>query len=428
MYAFPSYSEGSLNHFRKTHITLGFRKELSDTFRIDGKLGYCRSHNDFDYDLLFQDFIGVQEMKSRSWEMELGAFVETPRLTLSSGLHYRIISHVLNRLEIPFFGLNNNAYLADGDTIDERALFAQANWRLSKKLRIVAGIRVEHITPYDIDKKFYENDRRFEEHEVSHHVAGPGVEVIPRLAVMYTFNDRNVLKLLYGKAVNSPAFFQNSDQEYYGGDVLENEEIQTLELNYIGYLSPSFSINASLFHNSLNDLINRSRNYDPEQTYRLDNSIKMITNGIELTLEHRPVNNTRFELSGIIQTTTNKEVGWEFMEDAYSPKFLGYFKASYRTEKFSLSLTGRYVDEMETQWEPFYMDRRIGDKVGGYFACGANLRLKKLFGQNLYLNLRISNLLGTTIRYPATLNNYVWAKKGTIGIGRTFLLNLGWKF
>ena len=57
----------------------------------------------------------------------------------------------------------------------------------------------------------------------------------------------------------------------------------------------------------------------------------------------------------------------------------------------------------------------------------ANLRNENLFLDDLYLNIRCSNLLDEEIRFPNfTLSS--WATRGTIGHGRGFLVSIGWKF
>lgn len=159
----------------------------------------------------------------------------------------------------------------------------------------------------------------------------------------------------------------------------------------------------------------------------------MVTNGTELTLNAEPFKNFRLELSGTYQDTEDKRPGYETIDVAYSPKSLGYIKVSYRTKAFSLAVTGNYVGAMETFWDDTIINQdgsignRIGNRVDGYFLLGANLRIDNLFLKGLYLNIRCSNLLDEDIYYPTFTNN-PWATKGTIGIGRTFLLNVGLKF
>ena len=218
---------------------------------------------------------------------------------------------------------------------------------------------------------------------------------------------------------------------------LEPESIQTFELNYISTLSSRLTLNASIFRNTLDKLITRVVDFDDQGNYLSwsGNAGKMVTHGIEVSLNTEPLDNFRIELSGTIQKTDDKRDDFEDITVAYSPKFLGYMKTSYRSEKFTLAVTGNYVGSMETFWDETKPDPdgippkgvRLGEKVAGYFVLGANVRLHDLLLDGLFLNIRCSNLLDEEIRYPTFTNND-WAARGTIGIGRTFLVTLGYKF
>ncbi len=144
-----------------------------------------------------------------------------------------------------------------------------------------------------------------------------------------------------------------------------------------------------------------------------------------------------FSLSGTWQKTEDERPGFENINTAYSPQFLGYFKADYRiTPNISAAITGNYVDDMETYWDetpvetaPGIMEPtgRIGQKVGSYFNTGSNLRINNLFRKNIFLSLRASNIFDTEIRYPTFTNN-PRADRGTLDRGRSFFLSLGIKY
>jgi len=55
------------------------------------------------------------------------------------------------------------------------------------------------------------------------------------------------------------------------------------------------------------------------------------------------------------------------------------------------------------------------------------LHLDKFFGNGGFVNLRVSNLLNETVRYPVGPTNS-WADKGTLGLGRTLMLSVGYEF
>jgi outer membrane receptor protein involved in Fe transport len=335
--------------------------------------------------------------------------------------------------------------LSEGESMVIQSIYTQFNYKLSDKFKIVAGLRLEQTPGYTFEEIYNEGlegwlppgvaeplKELYNKASYSH----KKVEFIPRLALIYTLNDENYFKFLYGKAINRPSFFQNMDL-LSEKPQLEPETIQTFELNYIGNLSTQFSVSLSLFHNILDKLIYRTVFFvGGEYTSYQANVGEMTTNGLELTLTAKPAKKLNLELSGTYQDTTDKRTGIiEELEPGYSPNFLGYIKASYFfTSQISLAVTGNYVDEMLPYYDhtPENPDgtrgRRLGEKVDAYFLLGANLRIRDMFGTGLYLNIRGSNLLDQEIRYPTTSNNSNFATKGTIGRGLSFLLTLGYRF
>jgi outer membrane receptor for ferrienterochelin and colicins len=251
---------------------------------------------------------------------------------------------------------------------------------------------------------------------------------IPRLALLYSPGDAHTIKLMYGKAINRPSFFQLSDFQSSASYKLTPELIHTLELNYIGVFSPKISMDLSFFRNMLDDLLYRTQILVGSDYYSWYANVgEMTTNGVELTINTRPSDKLAVDISGTYQDTKESRPGVEDTVPGFSPKLLGYLNASYFFNKdISLAVTGNYVDAMEA-----YLDAtvdpvaRTGDKVDGYFLLGANLRFRNLFGSGLYLNIRGSNLLDTEVRYPNTSNS-VFTTKGLIGRGRTILATVGW--
>jgi outer membrane receptor protein involved in Fe transport len=438
-FAFPSVSSGSYDRMDVAHLSFDYHKELSDVVTMEGKFTYSHIRDSYKYDFLSEDFYGIQELETNAWELELNAFIfPSPGLNVTAGLYYRSIFNARNMFDLPSFGVpdleNNLTTLAEGDEIVTRALFTQADFEFSKNLKLVAGLRLEQSPKYGLEKfQIVDNGSPYKLNGV---YDKDQVEIIPRVALLYYLNDRNIFKFLYGRAINRPSFAQNAQNSLTPlQPELEPESIQTLEINYIGAFSPRLSLNVSIFRNTLNNLITRVVEFDENNNYTSwsANAGKMITNGMELTLNAEPLLNFRVELSGIFQNTEDKRENFKDITVAYSPKILGYFKASYLGHRFTLALTGNYVGRMETFWDETIENEngsfgnRIGDKTDGYFVLSGNIRMNDLFIDGLYLNIRCSNLLNEEIRYPTYTNNS-WATRGTLGIGRTFLVTLGYKF
>jgi outer membrane receptor protein involved in Fe transport len=435
----PPNTNGSYIRSTATDISFGYRSELSDKLEVEAKFSYSSNRDRFEFELLFEDFYGIQQDETNGYEAELNAFFHpSSNLDITTGTYYRTVLNASDMADLPSFGIpsidNRYSYLADDDNIDTLAVFTQIDYNPFDSLSLVVGVRLEQTPKYEliysqaiepgpsnIISDIYDRDK---------------VEIIPRFATIYYLNNHNIFKFLFGKAINRPSFAQNFRTQLLSmRPSLKPESIQTFELNYIGTLSSNVRINASIFRNTLENLITRVIEFDEDYNYQTwsANAGKMITTGVELTLNAEPFEDFRVELSGIYQKTKDKRVGYEDIGAAYSPNFLGYLKAYYRTKKFTFAVTGNYVGSMETFWDETIENpdgtfgARIGKKVDGYFVLGANLRIEDLFLRGLYLNIRCSNLFDEEIRYPTTTEN-PWATRGTIGYGRLFLVSLGYKF
>ncbi len=433
----PSPDEGTLSRNVKSIISITYRNQISTQLSIEEKLQYTQNRAWGKYDFFFEDFYGIEQVETNAYEIESNVFYEVSHnLDLTVGLNYRSILRAYDNYDLPGLNLvNNYLHLADDDDIQTAAIFTQINYVPHPDLRLVAGIRLEKLFKYGIigesgagTDTHYKIEGEYHEDEL---------EVIPRFAILYSLNDQNIFKFLYGRATNRPSFFQNTKNTldpYH--DNLEPESIETYEINYIASFLPSININCSLFRNTLDNLITRVVLFDDNNNYQSwsANAGKMITNGVELTAQTCPFEDLWFEISATYQETTDEREGYGDIDVAYSPNILGYLKSSYfLNDRYSIALTGTYVGEMETFWDETIRNtdgtygNRIGRKVDGYVNLGMNFRAENLFSRNMYANLRISNVLDEEIYYPTfTLNS--WADKGTVGAGRTLLFTLGWEF
>lgn len=440
IFIYPPPFAGSPRRATAANILFGYRTELSNSIALEGKITYSHGWDWVKFDYLFADFYGIQQHESRAWEGEFNAFITpSPYLDITAGLYYRAVLDVSNLYDLPSFNMpllvNNYYYLRGGEEIITRALFTQAEYTPFKNLKLVAGIRLEQMPPYGLAATTAGGTDRHSEVEGIYDM--DEVEIIPRFAVLYAFSEKHRLKLLYGKASNRPSFFQNTKNSLDPlRDNLAAEHIQTWELNYIGALWPTLTLNISVFSNHLDNLVTRIVRFDHRGDYQtwFGNAGRMETAGIEFTIQAEPFRNLRTEVSGLFQKTRDRRTGYETIDVAYSPGCLAYLKASYRPDKsISLALTGRYVGEMEPFWDESIVNQdgthgaRIGERVPGYINLDVNLRLRNLFHSGLYLNIRCANILNKEIRSPTFTNN-PWADRGTLGYGRRFLITLGWEF
>ncbi|MCP5051438.1 MAG: TonB-dependent receptor [bacterium] len=438
-FVLPSVTDGSRDNITATRLFFGYREDLSKRVRFEGKFSYAQIRDSFTYDHLFPGFYGIEVVETIGWEGEVNTFLKpTSSLDIVAGLYYRSVFKADDTFNLPSFGVpsleNNHNFLVDSDAIVTRALFTQVDYTPSKKLRLVAGVRLEQSLKYELRHEQFSGANPPD--LMSDVYDREEIEVIPRLAAIYFCNDRNIVKFLYGKAINRPSFFQNTLNSLDPlREDLEPESIETLEFNYIATVSSHLSFNISIFRNTLDNLITRVVRFDENNEYTSwsDNAGKMVTHGIELEVSAEPIEYLRMELSGSYQNTEDKRPDFENIDVAYSPNLLGYLKASYLGVGFKVAVTGQYVGAMEAFWdetranEDGSLGGRIGDKVYSYLLLSTNLRFDDLFKEGVFINIKVSNLLDKEIRYPTFTNNE-WANRGTIGAGRTFLVSMGYKF
>lgn len=429
----PSVSEGSTYDREMVIASLGYENQISDDLRVNGKMTYHTFDFDLDWDITSSTLNGAEAGKTTGgsdyFEYELDAFLNvTSNFELTTGVYYKNTTDTRFSADLPIFNLSEKA--TTNDEIDLWAVFTQANYSPWEKLRFVAGLRLEQMLEYEIN---YDRDSgstalsrttgTYDEDDL---------EIIPSLAGIYSFNEKNILKLLYGKAIARASFFQSRDQVKDNLPNLETEEIDTYEANYITTPSSRVTVNFSLFHNILDNLIVRTVSAEAGGiTTYFANGGRLVTNGAELSIQVKPVERLLARLSLTYQDTEDQREGFEDIEVAYSPHFLGYAKISYQfTDRVSFALTGTYVDEMETEWDVRlnnYSGGRVGEEVDGYYLLGANLRVDDIFGTGCYFNLRGSNILDEEYHYPTYVNN-TWADRGTLGEPMQILATIGMKF
>lgn len=420
----PGLTDGGDSFLRMTRIAFGYNFELSKKVKMDATVNYYhyrRGVSPYDWGDL-----SIQDDGATAYNVELDLFYDpSPKFSLMLGVAYHNAFEILNSGDLPVFEFQNFK-IGPEETITQ-SIFTQFDYRFSDKFKVVAGIRLEKVPKFDLNVAIFGGLPG--EAVFGQTIDQKDVAVVPRFAFIYSMNDKNVLKLLYGKAINRPSSIQYGDNVLAGTSyILKPEEIHTVELNYFGQLSPKFSLSISAFRNILDKLIfNTSFIIDDVYTTYYSNVGKMNTTGVEMTLQAKLSKNFQIDLSGTYQDTKDKRDGFEDIEVGYSPKILGYFKASYLFNKnISLALNGTYVDKMQSYYDST-IPGRLGTEVDSYFLLGANLRFRNLFGKGFFLNIKGSNILDEKVFYPTT-NVGPWADKGTRGRAMTFLVTIGKKW
>ncbi|KPA12067.1 TonB-dependent receptor, plug domain protein [Candidatus Magnetomorum sp. HK-1] len=430
----PSFSEGSSYLRESAKICAGYKEKISDLITIDSKINYHHFSMRMDVDWLNAGNSGFSSAQSQMFEGELNAYFDFGTdLHVTSGFYFKKIADNIMNANLH----NVKKYVEDFtlDDIDLLSFFSQVDYSPMEKFRLVAGFRLEQLQKFTISRINYPGQES--EKQIYDIYEEDNINFIPRLAILFSLNENNIFKFLYGKAISRPSFFQSIDQMAALRPDLQAEEIQTFELNYIAVPIPRLTINTSVFYNILDNLIVRKYEILPDQslsTFSV-NAGKMITKGIELTVQTQPIDKLLMEISATYQDTSDERDGFNNIDVEYSPHFLGYFKGSYKfNDNVTFSLIANYVDEMETHWKVDQINPdgtyggRVGEKTDAYFTIGANLRMDDIAGKGWFFNLHGTNLLNEDYLFPTYTNNSLWEDKGTIGDPLSVLCTIGRKF
>ncbi len=427
-------------------LGFGFKNELSPGVTIDTRLNYFNLFWEVERNYiknLYPHAMETSHLRANSWEAEIDVFLTMiPNLDILLGLNYYSTEDLQYPVDAPVFGFNNVLIDSAGDPITTRAIFTEATWQANSKMLFVVGVRLEQQLKYQLDAHYNRGFEHIDPENFPYELKSQtydeeDVEAIPRFAAIFSPNKRNVFKLLYGEAINRPSFFMNLDDVLVDDSPeLNPEEIQTLELNYTALPVDDVSTSLSVFMNNLDNLIERFQGY-VEGAYitRMTNFGQITTRGVEFQIQTRHFNPLWIDLAITYQDTEDREN--RDIDVAFAPKVLGYLKVSYPvSDQITISLTANYVDEMEAQWNKALTDPddpnsgavgRVGDKVDSYVKVGANIRIKNLIKEGLFINIRVNNLLDEEIRYPIS-SNQGWATKGTIAEGLGIFATVGYEF
>jgi outer membrane receptor for Fe3+-dicitrate len=354
-------------------------------------------------------------------------------------LHYRN-DHPIFRDPIYY---NADWYLDNPGGITNLAPYLQVQYSPMENLKLIAGLRMQYSPDYSFSIRYaYDTavfkDPYFTNHYIHYKYKPDKFELVPRLALIYSFNDENILKILYGKAMKNPSFESVTDASTRGFNV-QPEFINTLEVNYTARFGRTFKAGGSVFLNYLDDLIVRKLlfEYLPNDTNLysvLGNGANRKSMGAELSLSWTPFRNLSLQAAATYQETSARNTETDSLKVPYSPPLLAYVNLNWEPfESVHLSLTSTFVDKMITGWDPQRRNenKTMGDYYGdpgkSYFNLGANLRLDPILNSRWYANLHITNLLNSTQYYPTT-NFSSWANKGILRPDRAFLFTLGVRF
>lgn len=435
----PPYSGGSFLESRVATGQVGYRRIITDSVEIDARFTYSdRDVREVDKGLP-PEFFGpgaetTVDGDEERFEAELDMIWRpNPAFNMIAGINYKRYFGTEWEVRIPDPLIPDivliDAIMAEISERDTRALFLQANYRPLERLKLTAGARIEQYLSYEANVRTILNEAPFTSVSTSAN-NDEDVHFIPRIAAVYTINDHNVLKLMYGEA-NRPFNPEDIDLgDVAAGDEagldfdLEPEEIQTIEANYLLSYT-DFGLSFSLFRNNIENLIVPRFEEAGDGTFSVayENVGSLVTYGGEVILFLRPTKPLLLELSATYQETEDKNEESRSIE--FSPNLLLKAKADYQWRNLTFGLSALYVDDMSPLPAPPIPGFEFGKPVDAYVITDLNLRYHDP-GSGFFAGLRISNLFDEEVRYPATQNaNF---ENGLIDEGLAVLATVGWKF
>ncbi len=435
----PSVGHGTNLHTQATNAMFKYERALSEYVTAEASIGYFHHQILVNYELLYEGFFAIEQSNTNSYELGLDFYITpSPRWDVTIGFSRRALSSLYETWDFPNLGPPSSDiefFIPDDKEVVTSALFTQAFYRLSDRVTLVGGLRLEHLGAYNMC--LTGQGVPFGREALRSRYDDDDIKTIPRLALIWDIDAHNILKVMYGEATKQPSIQDNQMIMILDKLQLRPATNKTLELNYLFTPGPDFALNFSLFRNDLNSLIIERNEYDVDRDgwiFWPANSGEMRTIGTETGVKIRPARWLQFDLSGTWQDSDNRQAGLEDIELSYAPKFLGYFKAAcFLPRDMSVALVSRFVGSMETFWDNEPLDPaggdftpwgRIGEPVSDRFVLDANFRVEDFPMDGAFLNISVENIPDNEIRYPTTTTN-PWANLGTLGPGRSFLVTVG---
>jgi len=239
-------------------------------------------------------------------------------------------------------------------------------------------------------------------------------KIEPKLSLVYTYSNENILKLLYSKSHRTPSWqelYTVNNHSRVGNPNLKAERIETYEASYIRHFSNDNFIQSSLFY-IINS--NQIHNNTPNNMY-VNSPNNNILYGLEV------------EIKSHFTPKDNFYVNFSYTDGANSPdnklalvsKVLakGYYIYNIK-ENLSLSTIIKYSSPKKRLTQ----DKR--DDIKSSTITDLSLNCKK-FHKNININLSIKNIFNTKVVYPSKPNTY---QDDYPDVGRTFVISFSKRF
>lgn len=408
----PPVDDGDVRNVDVFTTMLGYKNEVNAEFAYNARLVFNDYQQKRDFDGIVSGIIADAKIDYKSYEFEfLTTYSPDESLKIVTGVNIEKTSDFNEFTHVPLRGIDNELVKFDRTV---KAVFSQANYKISDELLLVAGLRYEVLERYTrtfIDQlgQVGESSNLIELGNIS--------TTTPRLSAVYAFNDSHTLKLMYGRSIRL------SDDEF------DAEETETYEFNYL-YMKHDVYASVSLFHNKLENLLLdiiflSGGGIDGQRSSQGEIS----TDGVEVVVKKYFADNFETELGFTIQESVDNSSNAE-IDASYSPDTLFHLKSAYTYVDTVYSITGRFTDSMlsflkRTPTDP--QGTYIGQEAKSNMVWDLNIRFNDI-QPNLDASIGVQNVFDEEIRYPNNIENTEFMDLGSIGHGRVLMGALGWRF
>ncbi|MCV6638007.1 TonB-dependent receptor [Candidatus Albibeggiatoa sp. nov. NOAA] len=266
-------------------------------------------------------------------------------------------------------------------------LYAQGDYKLNDQIKLIAGGQA--VKPNDLGWSF-----------------------VPRLGLIYQFNEKLGIKALYSEAYRTAFEIENSIQSsvIIGKSDLRPETIQTYDLQ-VFYDTARYQLNATYFHSTQQDLITAAPLPNQGGLLTFDNVGEITVQGIELEAKLMPIEKF-FLTSSITYQSNENDKGVK--NTTLMPNWMIKLGASYQfNSATAISIFDTFYSAAHENSIRSMNTQAVNPASSSYHMVTLNMSLELnqwlgLSSENpLALNAYIYNLLDEEVYMPEFLRNQI---------------------
>lgn len=337
-----NFYDGTLNQFGTNDIYIagGNFRGLYKTVLDNGSDISIRSWLDYTH----RDQPNAFRENLTTWDIELRHNIKlAQRHALTYGGGYRIASENIESDD-------NFAFWPDDMTMHWVNLFAQDDIELTKKLRLIVGLRLEH--------NFYTN-----------------LEYLPNVRLAWSPSQEQMLWTSISRSVRAPSridrdFFAPANPPFLvaGGPNFDSEIAHTFEVGYRTSALRNATVSITAFYSEY-DRLRSAQQATPLSPFTLQNNAEGRSHGVEIWGDWKPLDKLKLTAGVVFQQVAldyppGLLAGSAF--DANDPSKYGMLKVSYDIRpNHLLDAVMRYSGRLSNPDVPSYtsMDVRYGWKI-----------------------------------------------------------------